>query len=415
MKQDRNKIRGFGRGKERVIYAPYIDTPKKVEPLNWLASCIANGEENNYSEKIENLIEHSINSSSTSNLFKRFLIGQGDPELTEKKANKDQNFNELIEDIAEEYKDHRGFYVLVKYNALGQRKQFKSLPFTSVRIKDVDSLGNPTMFVISSNWQEYLDEYKEEKDAASKYQYHVFNPNIEVVKEQIKKAGDVKKYKGQIFYFNGSKRKYRYPLAFIHSVMNDADSDFRIQLHRNKRIRGGFLNKKIIITPPEMPSYLNFPDDQLDPATLAEKREWSKKDNIASQLKDFLGAENNEGFLHLCMEFEQDDIDKLIKVIDVESVSEDGIFEKNEKTIKDNIRAAYFNPPPILLDSDNSFFGSSGEAMREAMEFYEKNVNHEKSKLKQALKNCFDFEVKFVSLLEEDSTEGEPQKTEEND
>jgi hypothetical protein len=53
--------------------------------------------------------------------------------------------------------------------------------------------------------------------------------------------------------------------------------------------------------------------------------------------------------------------------------------------------------------------------MREAMEFYEKNVNHEKAKLKQALKNCFDFEVKFVSLLEEDSTEGEPQKTEEND
>jgi hypothetical protein len=110
MKQDRNKIRGFGRGKERVIYAPYIDTPKKVEPLNWLASCIANGEENNYSEKIENLIEHSINSSSTSNLFKRFLIGQGDPDLTEKKANKDQNFNELIEDIAEEYKDSRPFH-----------------------------------------------------------------------------------------------------------------------------------------------------------------------------------------------------------------------------------------------------------------------------------------------------------------
>lgn len=409
MNQPRNRIKGHGTGQERRIYAPYVDTPRKTEPINWGAYCVANGENNDYSERVENFIEHSINATSVSGLFKRFLLGQGDPNIEEKKANDKQTFDELINDIADEYKDHKGFYVLVKYNAVGEKKQFKSLPFTSVRIKEVDSKRNPTKFVVSNDWQSYQKEFSETKDH-SKYYFHTYNPDPKTVKKQMKDAGGFSKYKGQIFYYNGGKAKYNYPLAFIHPVLNDCDSDFRIQLHRNKRIRGGFLNKKILITPPEMPSHLNFPDETLDAAQLAEKRDFERKGTIAARLQEFLGAENNEGFLHLCMEFEQDDIDKLVKVIDIESVSEDGIFEKNEETIKKNLRAAYFNPPPILLDSDNSFFGSSGEAMREAMEFYDKNVNNEKIKFKKALKNCFDFEVNLIGLLSDVKKENDEEK-----
>lgn len=406
MNKPRNRFKGLGTGQEARIYAPYTDTPRKTEPISWGALCVANGENNDYSERVENFIEHSINATSVSGLFKRFLIGQGDPKIEDKKANDKQTFDELINDIADEYKDHKGFYVLVKYNAEGKKKQFKSLPFTSVRIKSVDSKGNPTKFIVSNDWQSYQKEFSETKDY-SHYEFHTYNPKAETVIEQIKDTkGGFSKYKGQIFYYNGGKAKYNYPLAFIHPVLNDCDSDFRIQLHRNKRIRGGFLNKKILITPPEMPSHLNFPDESLDAMQLAEKRDFEKNQTIANRLQEFLGAENNEGFLHLCMEFEQDDIDKLVKVIDIQSVSEDGIFEKNEETIKKNLRAAYFNPPPILLDSDNSFFGSSGEAMREAMEFYEKNVNHEKIKFKKALKNCFDFEFDLIGLLEDVNKQG---------
>ena len=394
----RNKIRRI-RGKERIINPPYEDTYRKTEAKDWDGICIANGDENDYSEKIENYIENSINATTTSNLFKRFLVGQGDLNYNDWQVNKKQKFDEFIDDLADEYKDHRGFYVLVKPNALGEPKEYKQIPFTNVRIKDVDSNGNITKFLVSQNWQDHRDWIDEKKDN-EKYEFLPFSPNTEVTRKQIENAGGLEKFKGSIFYFNGGKAKYNYPLAFIHSVINDCDSDFRIQMHRNKRVRGGILNKKIIITPPQMPKHLDLPDDQLDDSSLELKRKIENEIGIAEQMKNFVGAENNDGFLHLEMEFDQDDIDKLVKIIDIESISEDGYFEKNEEQIATNLKRAYFNPPPILLESDNSFFGSSGEAIREAMEFYDKNVMHERFKFERSLKNLFDKDIKLVSLLE---------------
>ena len=388
------------RGKDRSIYPSYNDTAKKTEAKFWEGICIANSDENDYSERIENYIENSINATTTSNLFKRFLVGQGDLNLNNLKVNKKQKFDELIDDIADEYKDHRGYYVLVKPNALGVPVEYKHLPFSSVRIKNVDSNGNITKFVVCNNWQSYR-EFVDEKKDIQKYDFLPFNPDPKITQGQIQQAGGLEKFKGSIFYFNGGKAKYNYPLAFIHSVINDCDSDFRIQLHRNKRVRGGVLNKKIIVTPPQLPERLNFPDDELDDASRKEKERYLNEISIGDQMKNFVGAENNDGFLHLEMEFDQDDIDKLVKVIDIQSVSEDGYFKENETQIATNLRRAYFNPPPILLESDNSFFGSSGEAIREAMEFYEKQVMHERLKFERSLNNLFGKEIKLVSLLEE--------------
>lgn len=397
---ERNKIRGNRKGQEARIYAPYLDTPKKSEPLNWEGICIANGENNDYSERIENHIEHSINATMVSNLFKRFLIGQGDEALYKQKANENQTYEELIDDIADEYKDHRGFYVLVQYNPLGERKGFKHIPFTQVRITDVDSNNNPAKFVIRSNWQRYQEIVEENKDDRP-YKFRPFNPDPEVVKSQIKSDGGFSKFKGQIFYYNGGKKKYHYPLAFIHSVINECDSDFRIQLQRNQRIRNGFMNHYIIMGPPQIDPQLRFPDSQLSKEDLIEKRRQEEAPRIEEILNKSLGSENPARLTYIEAQNEDDNIKELFDFIELKASDEDGLFEKNENQIKTNIRKAYFNPKPILLDEDKGITGSSGEAMREAMEFYEKNVNHEKIKFSKALERVFGKTVQFNSLLED--------------
>lgn len=397
---ERNKIRGNRKGQEARIYAPYLDTPKKSEPLNWEGICIANGENNDYSERIENHIEHSINATMVSNLFKRFLIGQGDEALYKQKANENQTYEELIDDIADEYKDHRGFYVLVQYNPLGERKGFKHIPFTQVRITDVDSNNNPAKFVIRSNWQRYQEIVEENKDDRP-YKFRPFNPDPEVVQAQIKSDGGFSKFKGQIFYYNGGKKKYHYPLAFIHSVINECDSDFRIQLQRNQRIRNGFMNHYIIMGPPQIDPQLRFPDSQLSKEDLIEKRRQEEAPRIEEILNKSLGSENPARLTYIEAQNEDDNIKELFDFIELKASDEDGLFEKNENQIKTNIRKAYFNPKPILLDEDKGITGSSGEAMREAMEFYEKNVNHEKIKFSKALERVFGKTVQFNSLLED--------------
>jgi hypothetical protein len=380
--------------KSYKIFAPLIDLFKKKEVYNKSDKIIYNGENNDYAEKVELFIENSITATSSSNVFKRFLIGLGDHNLKDFAPNKYQKFDEFLDKIAEDYKDHRGFAILVKYNPLGEKKEFHNIAFTDVRIEKSDSNEEPTRYILCKNWNDITEVKKSEK-----YPYHVYNDNPKIVLNQIEKEG-FDKYKGQIFYWHGSKEKYHYPISFIHSVMNDADTEHRIQIHRNKRIRGGMLNKKIIVTPPSIPDHLTAPDNLLNDLDLALKKDCiNKKTEMDELLSKFVSAENNEGLLHIEMQYDGDDMEKMFKVIDFKAESEDGFFKDNENTIKKNIRACYFNIPPILIDSENSFFGSSGEAINELKEFYEQNVKPERIKFERALSKVLSKEVKIVPLV----------------
>ena len=381
--------------KDFKIFAPLIDLFKKEEFRQKSDKIIYNGDQNDYAEKVELFIENSVTSTSASNVFKRFLLGLGSEELKNWRPNSYQKGDELLDQIAEDYKDHRGFALLVTYNPLGEVKEFHHVPFTDVRKENVDSNSDATRFLLCKNWHN-IGQVKK----AEKYSYFTYNPDPVIVENQIKKAGGFNKFKGQIFFWHGSKPKLHYPLSFIHPVMNDADTEFRIQIHRNKRIRGGMLNKKIMITPPTLPDRLDIPDSSLTSQDLQLKRDFlQKKQDVDYMMQQFVSAENNEGLLRLELQYEGDDIDKIFKVIDIKAESEDGYFKNNEDTIKRNIRSAYFNIPPILIDSDNSFFGSSGEAMREAKEFYEENVKHERLKFQRALSQILPFEVVLQPLI----------------
>ena len=72
---------------------------KKTEVLSKSDKIIANGESNDYAEKIELYIENSVTATSASNVFKRFLIGLGDASLKDLKPNKYQLFDEFIDRI----------------------------------------------------------------------------------------------------------------------------------------------------------------------------------------------------------------------------------------------------------------------------------------------------------------------------
>jgi hypothetical protein len=378
------------------IFPPLNDLFRKKETKSKSDKIILNGENNDYAEKIELFIENSVTANSCSNVFKRFLIGLGDDSLLDFKPNKYQKFDEFLDKIAEDYKDHRGFAVLVKYNPLGEKKEFHNIAFTDVRIEKTDSNEEATKYILCKNWNDILEVKKSER-----FSYHVYNDNPKIVLNQIEKDG-FEKYKGQIFYWHGSKEKYHYPIAFIHSVMNDADTEHRIQIHRNKRIRGGMLNKKIIITPPSIPEHLNAPDNTLTDLDLVLKRDClAKKTEMDELLSKFVSSENNEGLLHIEMQYDGDDMDKMFKVIDFKTESEDGFFKENEEKIKRNIRACYFNVPPILIDSENSFFGSSGEAIDQLKEFYEQNVKSEKLKFQRALSKCLSVEVNLTPLVQD--------------
>lgn len=393
-------------GQSVRIYAPYEEMPKKEELAVLHKSIISNGERNDYAERVEYLINNSVSGGSLSNLFGRFLVGKGDLEKNELNINPRQKFWELLEEIKNDYQKHRGFTILVKYNALCEPVAYYHKPFTDVRKMRRDSDNNEVRYKVSNDW--LSDTFVRLVEDNQEYTYYAFNPNKEVIKAQIIECGGVEKYKGQIYYYNGDSSKFHYPHSFVHPVLNDLNTEFLTQLMRNKRVRGGGMSKKIFIIPPTMPEDLNVPDDQLTPEDLNRKRQCENQgQSLRNNIHTFFGAENNEGSLVLEMEFGGDDIDKIMKVIDVKFDSEDGMFEQNENRIADNIRACYFNPPPILIKSDDSFFGTSGEGIKEAKTFYDENVAHERKKLSRAISKCFlifDTDVQLMSLIDKPIT-----------
>lgn len=372
-----------------VVFSRFSDLFKKNEKYVNRSGIYTNGEENDYAEKNELYVENSVTAFSCSEMFGRYLIGKGDESNYEE-------INDLINDFKDDYKIHRGFAALCRYNIDGELLKVEHVNFTDVRKGKEDDTGFNGKYILCKDWL---------SEKSKKTEILAFNPNPEIVKKQIENAGGLSKYKGQLFYFHDSK--HHYPRAFIHSVINDADTEFRISLYRNKGTRNGFVGKKILVTPPMIPDELNYSDAELTSEELVKKRSiqnsWEDKQQ---GFENFVGAENNQGFMHLEVQYDGDDISKAINVIDIDSDMEDGTFKNNEESIRRNIRAVYFNIPPVLIDSsDGSFFGSDASQIIESEKFYEKNVSFERKRFVRGLNKLFSNmkdvkEIKLTPLID---------------
>jgi hypothetical protein len=96
-------------------------------------------------------------------------------------------------------------------------------------------------------------------------------------------------------------------------------------------------------------------------------------------MQSFIGADNADGMLHLEMEFEGDDIKKIINFIDVNTNINDKLFEYTEKSTANNIRKAFGNIPSILIENnESSVFGNSGEMLKQAKLFYQDQTEEDR-------------------------------------
>ena len=177
--------------------------------------------------------------------------------------------------------------------------------------------------------------------------------NPDVIKDQVKKAGDIKKYKGQMF-FTFLDEYYIYPLSPIDPVHYDADTEHEISMFKNGELRRGFFMKNII-------HHTRF-ESQKDADDF--------KDNILK----FQGGGHKYSFMVIEGTFDDNGNLKEGENIKIEKIDQninDKIFETYEKSCTNNIRKVYNAIPQILIDYEDSKLGTtSGEALFQASEFY---------------------------------------------
>lgn len=374
----------------RTLYAKLIELPFRKSVFNKSLKVIYNGEENDYPDRVSRLIPNSITAKQCAKLFRQYLTGKGFSEINKKLVNKKKRitFLSFFNKFNRQYSVHNGVAVHVQYRlsangseATVEKDRVDVLRFESVRKGKKDDAKYVGKFAVSKtgNFQKV-----KAKELTWCYAY---NPDPKVVLEQIKNSGGIDKYPGQIFYFNPDDED-DYPLAHIHPVLNDSDSEMRASVFKNKSLRKGFFGKNILVTTPMVnPDLASTAIENLseqDAADLIHQK--VERDNFYETAKGFVGVENNEGLMVMELEHEGD-IDKVFKHVEIPTNINDKLFNYTETSVSNNIRKAYNNPPWILLDSsvNKGVFGDSGKMLIEAKKFYHDQTEEDRELIFEAI------------------------------
>lgn len=385
----------------KFVGAKLIELFKRIVKFDSGVNIYNNGIDNAYPERVERIIDNSPTAKTATKLFRKYIVGKGfSDELNKFIVNKQKNLTlkKFAFKVAHEYSRQNGVFIHVNYNLNAKITSLDVIPFSHCRIGKKDDTHYNGKIAVYDNWSGQNGSVKKEKVI----RFDVYNPIKEVVLAQIQKAGGIDKYKGQIFFYNPEDTDY--PLAHIDPVMNDADSEYRSGGFKNLSLRKGFFGKKIVVTPPMVDGDLSGVKE-LSPEQLEEKRlAESERENFRNTMQSFVGSDNADGMLHLEMEFEGDDITKVLNFIDVKTDINDKLFEYTEKSAANNIRKVLGNIPSILIEnSDNSIFGQSGEMLQNAKIFYQEQTeedrdNHEVEIYNPLLGNFEDFPMPEAGL-----------------
>lgn len=396
--------------KSNGFFAELIEIVKRSVSFDKKLSVYVNGDDNNYPERVERIINNSVTAKSCAHLMKKFIIGKGFTGTTTdgREWNKiiihpesGLTLYDLLADISLNYAYQSGAILHASGWDLADMKvtALKALPYKVARVGKKDDNDWSGKMAIFENWADQKEVVKAAKDNKITL-IDSWNPKKEIIAAQVRKCGKPEDYRGQIYHINPELAIY--PLAHIDgSAMNDADSEFRASTFKNISLRKGFFGKMFVVTKPLVGALASEPDQLLSDEDLTRKRHLeTARSNFKSTLQSFIGAQNGDGVMHIETDFEGDNIDGVMKFVTVDTNINDKLFAFTEESASKNIRKSFENVPSVLLESsDNSVFGQSGEMIKQAKIFYQEQTADDRRWLAQELRKV----LKHFKGLENDS------------
>lgn len=348
--------------------APFILTPVKVDGI------ISYDVDNAYPSRMERLINSSVTSRSAAGMYARFLSGQG---FADESLNSvivgEENYKkitalDLLRKIAKSFSYFNGVFIRAQFTGYNT-SAFRVEPFRYCRLGETDSNDYSGKVVVYNNW----DKWRGQKLERGKYiPVDVWNPTKAAIDAQVKRDGSFNKWKGQMFY-SFYDDDYIYPQSPADVVKWDADTEAQIAIFKNGELRRGFFLKYIM-------HHTKF-------NTQAEA------DDFVDTMKGFMGGDHDKAMMVLEGSFSPDG-----KIIDGENVKlekieqniNDKMFEGYEASTQNAIRKAYNAIPQILIDYETGQLGTtSGEALRQAAEFYNAMTVEPRMKISQIFEEIF--------------------------
>jgi len=356
------------------------------------------GEKNDYPQIIERIVNSSVTAKASSDIYARFLTGSGfvsdinDIVIGKDQRSKEVTVIDLLRQVAASMAIYNGAYIHANLNLNREVVNAKLVPFKYCRFAKIDDSGYTSRIAVYENWDKDKDLKFEQRKIKW---YDIFNLNEKVFAAQVKKAGSIDQYAGQI-YFEFIDNQFLYPLSPYDPVYMDADTESQIQLFKNRQIRNGFFDKTVFRV--ENP---------------ADKKE---ADILKAGIKSFIGP---DGDSVLILEDELDPTTGEIKktgafaIDSIKSNVNDKLFENWEKGLANTIRKANKALPSVLIDYDESKLGTtSGEGIIQATNYYNAMTKDDRKLVSKMFKEIFsnakdvrlknnqDWSIKELSLYQ---------------
>jgi hypothetical protein len=347
-------------------------TIKSVE--NGVNGVIWFGENNDYPQLIEKLINGSGTAKMVANVYAKFLTGLGfeNEAINNIVVGKDSRGKEvtvlsLLRQCAISISKHNGFYVHCNVTQGAKIHDVHMKPFKDCRFAKFDDKGYTAKILVYNNWLKDNELVKYDKKNIK--DYNVFNLNPDVVAEQIRKSGRIENYKGQIF-FQFFDDEYFYPLSNFDPIYLDCDTEAQNSLYKNRQIRNGFTKKTIVRVQPQGSE--------------------EEKEEFVDELKQTLGPDGTGLFV---MEDDIDDDNELsdksaYRFDQLDSNIDDKLFENWDKSIPNSIRKSGGKGiPAILIDYEEGKLSmTSGESIMQACNYYNAIIKDDQKLLANSFK-----------------------------
>jgi len=336
------------------------------------------GQNNDYPQVMERLINKSATAKNTANIYARFLSGQGFENeainniiVGRDSRGKQITMKRILREVCLSVSRNSGYYIHCNYNLNREIVSTHVKSFKNMRFAIPDDTGYSAKVLFYTNWEKDKESGKYDKNKI--ISYNVFNRDENAFIEQINRVDGIDNYKGQVF-FDFLDTEFFYPLSNYDEVYLDCDTEGEIALYKNRQLRNGFFKKTIVRVQP------GGNDDE--------------KQDFVNELRQSLGTGGNGLFImedDLNLEGELSESTGF-KVDQLESDIEDKLFENVEKSVSNNIRKAAKGLPAILIDYEQSSLGNtSGEAVREATNFYNLITEDDRMAISEGIKEVYKY------------------------
>lgn len=333
----------------------------------------AYGYDNLYPQNLAHITDASGTACLCLNRYARFIEGYGfyDNILALSKLNnKGDTADDVLRSVANDLARFGGFALHVNYNVLCQVSEVSHVPFEDCRLEETDDDGNVAHILIHPDWEQKKTRNGKRLMLSERNieRINVFNPDPDIVRQQIENVGGIDAYRGQILWasMNG---KGTYPTPIYDAAITDISTDEGLGNVKMRNARNNFLVSCMLVTKK------GFQKVDENGNVVDEGKLISDED-----FKNFQGDENTGKILMVELENNEDEP----KVIGFPTRNFDKEFSVTDASVVERIYAQFHQE--LFHAIRIGKLGFSGQVMRDAYEYYAGEVTTEQRVIERAFK-----------------------------